>query len=107
MWRLGVEVAAAAPSGAGGPTRRVRGARAELEERVLELQLLGDAGIDELLHDGFAEALQLRVLESAGESLDARDAQFLAERDGLPVEHLDSDFGELLPDDVLLPRLVV
>src|SRR5438105_4602678 len=82
-------------------------ARAELEERVLELQLLGDAGVDELLHDRFAEALQLRVLESAGESLDARDAQFLAERDGLPVEHLDPDLGELLPDDLLLPRLVV
>src|SRR5207248_9648439 len=68
----------------GGAARRVveqgdARARAELEERVLELQLFGDACVDELLHHGFAESLQLGLVEPACESLDPGDPQLVAQ----------------------------
>src|ERR1700694_517101 len=95
----------------GGPAGRIMEERnahagAELEERGLELELLGDAGVDELLERGLAEALELRVLEATRKTLDAGDAEALV-LPGRSVEHVDAGGGELAANLGSVPGLEV
>src|SRR5205823_2332387 len=65
----------------------------ELEQRLLQLELLGDAGVDERLHRFLPEPLQLRQLESAREPLDAGDTE-VVEGPRLSVERVHSGIAE-------------
>ena len=83
----------------GGPGRRVMEERdahpcSQLEEGILELELLGDAVVDEGLELGLTKPLELRVLEPTAKSPRSRDAQIaLGER--LSVEDVDAGGRQL------------
>src|SRR3954471_20632730 len=81
-------------------------AGAELEERLLQLQLLGDTFIDERLQRVLPEPLELRELEAPGEPLDAGDAE-IVERPRLAVEDVHAGVAEDLPDFRRLSGLVI